>query len=178
VSKYWLELESSVPSTRVAGLVPIASGTQLKMHFVFDEDGFVYVFGPGDGNKLTAFLTSKPHPASGLQSNAATRGVDFSFPRGKGNSLTLDKNPGTDNFTVIFSKSPLASPTFFADAVTGDPMSASQQAEFKTFTTKYQEKQPITELDESNPKEPFVRVKVPPTQTENPIVFDIRIQHN
>jgi len=178
VSKYWLELESSAPSTRVAGLVPIASGTQLKMHFVFDEDGYVYVFGPGDGNKLTAFLTSKPHPASGLQSNAATRGVDFSFPRGKGNSLTLDKNPGTDNFTVIFSKSPLVTPTFFADAVTGDPMSASQQAEFKSFITKNQEKQPITELDESNPKEPFVRVKVSPTQTGNPIVFDIRIQHN
>src|SRR4029077_10230673 len=39
ISRYWLELEK--PSANVAGLVPIASGQSLKLHFVFSEDGYV-----------------------------------------------------------------------------------------------------------------------------------------
>ena len=36
----------------------------------------------------------------------------------------------------------------------------------------------LVELDESTAGASSVRVKVPPDQTGNPIVFDIRIQHN
>jgi hypothetical protein len=64
------------------------------------------------------------------------------------------------------------------DPVTAEPLSAAQQAELKAFIAKYQEKPPVTEHDESTPGAPSVRVKVPPDQTGNPIVFDIRIQHN
>jgi hypothetical protein len=92
--------------------------------------------------------------------------------------LTLDKNPGTDNFTIIFSKEQLSSPAFFNEPVTGEPLSASQQADLKAFVSKYQGKPPVTELDESNARAPFVRVKMAPDQSNNPIVFDIRIQHN
>ena len=106
------------------------------------------------------------------------KGVEFSFPRGAENSLTLDKNPGTDKFTVIFAKTPLASPSFLNEPVTGQPLSASQQAELKAFAGRYQDKQPVTELDESNARAPFVKVKAPPDPGGNPIVFDIRIQHN
>jgi eukaryotic-like serine/threonine-protein kinase len=180
--RYWLELEPAVAGaqpTRVAGLVPIASGQSLKFHLVFNEDGYVYIFGPGgDNNQPTAFLTTKPLPETGVTSNHATNGLDFTFPRGAGNSLTLDKNPGTDNFIVIFSKSALASPAFLNEVVTGKPLASPQQAELKAFIAKYQEKAPTTELDESNSRTPFVRVKVPPDQTGNPIIFEIRIQHN
>jgi hypothetical protein len=62
--------------------------------------------------------------------------------------------------------------------VTGDPLSAEQQAELKAFVSKFQPKPPITEHDESKAGAPFIRVKVGPDQTSNPIVFDIRIQHN
>ena len=69
-------------------------------------------------------------------------------------------------------------PSFLNEPVTGEPLSASQQADLKAFVDKYQEQRPVTELDESNARAPFVRVKAKPDQSGNPIVFDIRIQHN
>jgi eukaryotic-like serine/threonine-protein kinase len=181
ITRYWLELEPAregAQPTRVAGLAPIASGKSFKFHFAFSESGYVYIFGPGENNQPTAFLTSKPLAQSGVTSNEAAGGSDFSFPRGAGNNVTLDKSPGTDVFTVIFAKSALASPSFLTEAVTGAPLSTAQQAELKSFVSKYTEKSPVTELDESNPRAPQVRVKAPAEQTNNPIVFEIRIQHN
>lgn len=182
ISRYWLELEPAAAggqTTKVAGLVPIASGQSFKFHFTFNEDGYLYIFGPGGNtNEPTAFLTTKPLAQTGVDSNKVSKGIEFSFPSGAGNNLTLDKNPGTDNFTVIFAKTPLAAPSFLNEPVTGEPLSAAQQADLKTFAARHQDKRPVTELDESNTRAPFVRVKTPPDQTNNPIVFEIRIQHN
>jgi len=177
ISRYWLELEK--PSAKVAGLVPIASGQSLKLHFVFSEDGYVYLVGPGVNNSPTPFLTAKPPEGSGLTSNQATQGADFSFPSGEGNWLTLDKKSGAEDYTVIFSKTPLTTPGFFAAPATPEhALTSAQQQEFTEFMAKYKEKPSKTELDESNSRAPFVSVKVLPDQVGNPIVFDIRIQHN
>jgi len=67
---------------------------------------------------------------------------------------------------------------FLSEPAPGDALSAEQQAELKNFVSKFQAKPPVTELDESNAAAPFIRVKATPDQTSNPIVFDIRIQHN
>jgi serine/threonine-protein kinase len=178
MSRYWLELVAKGGrTTRVAALVPIASGQEFKFHFVFNENGYLYIFGPGGNtNQPTAFLTTKPHADTGVTSNKVVKGVEFSFPNG--NTLTLDKNPGTDNFVIVFSKTPLPSPSFMNEAVTGEPLSAEQQADLKTFVSKYQGRRPVTESDESNPGAPFIKVKVAPEQGDDPIVFDIHIQHN
>jgi hypothetical protein len=181
ISRYWLELEPPDPSgktTRVPGVEPLASGQSFKFHFTFDEEGYLYIFGPGADNKPTAFLTTKPLRESGVKSNKVSKGVEFSFPSGSGNNVTLDKNPGTDNFTVIFSKTQLASPAFLNEPVTGEPLSPVQQADLKSFVGKYQEKRVVSEVDGSNAQAPFVRLKAAPDQTSAPIVFDIRIQHN
>jgi serine/threonine-protein kinase len=184
VSRYWIELEPGKrgeQKTRIAKLVAVASGQLFKFHLTFDADGYLYIIGPGEKNQPTAFLTSKPSSQTGLKSNKVSKGVDFSFPKAdekNENSLTLDKRPGTDNFTIIFSTTPLSSPSFLNEAVTGDPLTAAQQAELKDFISRYQSKAPVTELDESNASAPFVRVKAAPDQTSNPLVFDIRIQHN
>ena len=181
ISRYWLALEPATEGeqpARVAGLGPLASGQSFKFHFTFNEDGYLYIFGPGDQNQPTAFLTTKPLPKTGVKSNKVSKGVEFSFPSGPENSLTLDAKPGTDNFTVIFAKNPLPSPSFFNEPVTGRPLSAAQQADLKNFISRYGDKKPVSEPDESNPGAPFVRVKAIPDQTGNPIVFDIRIQHN
>ncbi len=181
VTRYWLELEPATSGgqpARIAAPVPIASGQSFKFHFIFNEDGYLYIFGPGENNQPTAFLTSKPLPASGVTSNQVVQGREFSFPKGEGNALTLDTKPGTDYFTVIFAKTALPEPAFLNQAVTGQPLSAAQQAELKAFAAKYRENAPVTELDESTAGAPAMRVKVPPDPTGNPIVFDIRIQHN
>ena len=181
ISRYWLELEPAPGGqpNRVAALVPLASGQSFKFHFTFDEDGYLYIFGPGGNtNEPTAFLTTKPLPESGVTTNKVSKGVDFSFPSGAGNNLTLDKHPGTDNFTVVFAKTPLASPAFFNGPVTGDPLSPAEQGDLKAFFTRYQDKKTSTEPDDSNPKAQFIKVKVAADQTNNPIVFEIRVQHN
>ena len=180
ITRYWLELDPpSGQTTRVPGLAPLASGQSFKFHFTFNEDGYLYIFGPGgNNNQPTAFLTTKPLRQTGVTSNEVTNGVEFSFPSGSGNNLTLDKNPGTDNFTVIFARTQLPAPSFLNEPVTGEPLSPAQQSDLKAFIAKYQEQRPVTELDESNARAPFVRVKAKPTQSGDPIVFDIRIQHN
>jgi hypothetical protein len=180
ISRYWLELAapSGQQAKVVAGLEPIASGQSFKFHFVFSEAGFVYIFGPGQKNQPTAFLTTKPLPDSGVKSNQVSGGSEFSFPSGQDNNITLDKKSGTDVFTIVFTKTQLPSPAFLNGPVTGEPLSAVEQAEWKSFVTKYAEKPPVTELDNSNPRAPLVRVKVPAEAAGNPIVFDIRIQHN
>jgi hypothetical protein len=177
IGRYWLELEK--PPTRVAGLVPIASGQTFRVHFVFSEDGYVYLIGPsGIKNEPTAFLTAKPPALSGLKSNQTKQGADLSFPSGDGNWLTLDSHPGAETYTVIFSKAPLTTPAFLNAPSTLEPLTASQQAELKDFLAKYKEKPLTAELDESNSSAPFARIKVPPDRAGNPIVFDFRIQHN
>jgi serine/threonine-protein kinase len=181
VGRYWLMVEPAEAHeepTRVAGLVPIASGQSFQMRLVFPEDGYVYIFGPGgDNNEPTAFLTTKPLPRTGLNSNAVTAGAEFSFPKGDG-LLSLDKKPGTDTFTVVFSKTRLETPSFLGTQVTGNPMPANQLAEFNEFVNKNKARSPLMEVDNSNNQAPFVRVKVSADQPGNPIVFEIRIQHN
>src|SRR5215213_3312818 len=183
VSRYWIELEPAEGGerTKIAALVPVASGQYFKFYFTFSDDGYLYIVVPGEKNAPTAFLTTKPSSRTALKSKKVTKGVAFNFPKAdenNENSLQLDEKPGTDNFTIIFAKAPLSSPSFFNDPVTGNPLSAAPQAELKAFVSKYQTKPPVTELDESNARAPFVKVKAAPDQTSNPIVFDIRIQHN
>ena len=179
VGSYWLELEQPEKgSARVAAPVPIASGQTLKLHFSFSEDGYVYLIGPGgDTNQPTAFLTSKPPEGSGLTTNQVKQNADFSFPSGS-NWLSLDKNPGTDNFKVIFSRTPLKSPAFLDQSVTLQPLTAAQLSELNQFEAKYKDSKMVMELDESNKQAPSMRIKASPEQQNNPIVFDIRIQHN
>ncbi len=184
VMRYWIDLdpaEGSGQRTQVAALVPIASGQSFKFHFTFGEDGYLYVVGPGEKNQPTAFLTTKPSARTGLKTNKVSKGVEFGFPQDDQDnvhSLELDTKPGTDTFTIIFSKVPLEAPAFLSEPVNGNPLSTEQQAELKTFVSKSQSKAPVIELDESNAKAPFFKVKAAPDQTNNPIVFDIRIQHN
>jgi hypothetical protein len=180
ISRYWLMLEPATRGgklTRVAGLVPLASGQSFQMHFVFADDGYVYIFGPGEGNQQTAFLTTKPSPQTGLSTNQARAGQEFSFPQGD-QLLGLDKKPGTDRFTVIFSRTQLESPSALTAQVTGNPLPANQLAEFNGFVSKYMQKAPLVELDDSNNQMPFVRVKVESDKQADPVVFEIRIQHN
>jgi eukaryotic-like serine/threonine-protein kinase len=180
ISRYWLMLEPADTHDepmRVAGLVPVASGQAFQMHFVFAESGYVYIFGPGENNRPTAFLTTKPSAETGLESNHATAGTDFTFPSGD-QLLRLDKKPGTDQFTVIFSKTRLESPSFLSASVTGDPLPSNQLAEFNSFVTKYSKVAPSIELDNSNNQKPFVRVKGNANQSGEPFVFEVRIQHN
>ena len=181
VAQYWFELlpETIVgDSIRSAGTAPLESEQSFKFHFVFPEAGYLYIVGPGDQNKATAFLTAKPAQISGLNSNQVAKGADFSFPEGLEHWLKLDQKAGAEDYTVIFSPTPLASPAFFAGPATGTPLSETEQGELNAFLAKQGGTAPQIEVNNKNAAQPYVAVKAARAESaSDPIVFHIRIQH-
>ena len=177
--RYWLELLNLVPGEelRVSGVIPLSSGQPFKFHFQTTEDGYLYIIGPGAENRLTAFLTAKPAAISGLESNRVRKSADFSFPQGIEHWLELDKKPGTEDYTIIFSPQALSIPAFLSEPVTGDPLTDAEKAELEDFLKKQKITEPAKEVNESNTAQPFVQLNVPAAEGTNPIVFHIRIQH-
>jgi serine/threonine-protein kinase len=182
--RYWLEVLPNASVTeplRVAGAVPLASGQAFKFHFELGESGYLYIIGPGERNQPTAFLTAKPAVMSGVASNQVTKGSDFSFPSGIERWLELDKKPGTEDYTIIFSSEPLSAPTFLNSQATGRPLTDPEQADLNDFLTKYKTGEPVTEINDKDAEAPFVTVKVPRStevqDASRPVVFGVRIQH-
>lgn len=184
VANYWLEVlpnALAAQPTQVAGTLPLASGQAFKFHFKFKESGYLYIIGPGEGNRLTAFLTSQPAEISGLENNQITKGGDFSFPSGIEHWLELDKKAATETYSIIFSTAPLTEPALFSEPVTGKPLTETQLTGLSTFLAKHKTSEPVTELNDKNPSEPFVTVKVPQSQAQQDSstarVFTVKIQH-
>ncbi|HEV2913492.1 MAG TPA: protein kinase [Pyrinomonadaceae bacterium] len=175
--RYWLEVASAEggQGTRVAGVVPLASGQKFKFHLTPREDGYLYIVGPGDRNVPTTFLTAKPIEVSGVDTNEVSANGDFAFPDGADNWIQLDKTAGTEYWTIIFSPTPLASPAFLNDEA-GSALSEEEQSEFEQFRDQHKANAPSTDV--SNGADPMVSVKVPPAKAKGePVVFDIRIEH-
>jgi len=180
--RYWLEVlpnPLAVETQRVVGDAPLPSGEAFKFHFEFGGNGYVYIVGPGDQNQPTAFLTGKPLPISGLESNQVAKGSDFSFPSGFTHWLELDKKPGTENYTIIFSPEQLSTPDFLSSQATGKPLTETEQAELRDFLAKYKGSQPVTEINNQDAARPFVKVTVPQSSNGStaPVVFEVRIEH-
>jgi hypothetical protein len=176
--RYSLEVETTPggASVRVAGVVPLASGQKFKFHFTPRENGYLYIIGPGGGNVPTTFLTAKPVPESGVKTNAVTADQDFSFPGGD-KVITLDKTPGTEDYTVIFSPRALTSPAFLNDAA-NRALTQPEQDELKAFKDEHKANAPKTDVVDRSDQDPYVSVKVPQAKAEDePFVFDIRIEH-
>lgn len=181
LGRYWLELlpESLAGEpVRVAGVVPLASEQSFKFHFVFSEDGYLYIVGPGEQNQPTAFLTARPHELSGLENNRVSKDSDFSFPSGLAHWLKLDKKAGAEDYSIIFSPVPLNDPKFLSAQATGEPLTREEQIELTGFVDKYKMNAPKSELNDKNANAPFMELKVPKSgPSSNPVVFTIRIQH-
>jgi hypothetical protein len=180
VGRYWLEVLANALAAepmRVAGAVPLASGQAFKFHFEFGESGYLYIVGPGEQSRPTAFLTAKPADISGLETNQVTKGSDFGFPSGIEHWLELDKTPGTESYTIIFSPEPLSAPAFLTAQATGKPLNETEQAELSGFLATNKKTEPVIEINDKDAAAPFVAVKVPPASSAGPVIFEIRIQH-
>jgi serine/threonine protein kinase len=177
--RYALEVEKTKggETVRVAGVVPLASGQAFRFHFTPREDGYLYIVGPGEGNVPMTFLTAKPASVSGVTTNQVKAGVDFGFPSGSGNWLTLDKTAGTEDYTIIFSPKQLTSPAFLTTTA-GHTLTDAEQDEFDDFRDQYKANAPTTDVTDGSGANPFVSVKMPPSFSEGePVIFDIRIEH-
>lgn len=180
VAQYWLEVlpdPSGTATARVSPTVPLASGQSFKFHFVLTIDGYVYIVGPGERNQPTTFLTTKPVALSGLVTNQAAKGSDFSFPNGADNWLTLDKKPGTEDYTIVVSPRRLDSPAFL-NIEAGHALTSSEQSEWTSFLAKNQADSAAVQVNDTNGKEPLVRVKIPSAPAAGEvIIINVRIEH-
>ena len=170
-------------SARVAGTVPLASGQSFKFHFKPRENGYLYIVGTGDNGKPMTFLTSEPVEGTGVDTNEVENGEAFIFPEDeegaketKENWITLDKKPGTESYTVIFSPTQLTEPAFLTKKA-GRPLSSEEQKELDDFKAKYKANAPTTAVINGGGTEPLVSVKMAQAAQSEPVIFDVRIEH-
>ena len=181
VGRYWLQVNSDgeLNSIRADDVIQMTSGQQFKFHFSPSENGFLYIIGPGDGNAPTTFLTAKPAAEFGVRSNEVKSGQDFVFPADSSKNeswINLDKNAGTDEFTIIFSGTQLTSPAFL-EAPALQELTDSEQAELKDAVAHFTSNLAGTEVMKNAPA-PFVSVKVPQSAAEGAtITFKVKIAH-
>jgi serine/threonine protein kinase len=179
---YWLEVAEAGPngdSARVAPVVAFKSGQSFKFHFTPRQNGYLYIIGPGEDFKPMTFLTAEPHEDSGLESNEVESGVEFAFPEDEEDAehwITLDKKAGTESYTVIFSPTRLTSPAFLNEGA-GRELTAAEQKELEDFRAKYKANAPTTAVINGGGTEPLVSVKAPQAAPNEPVIFEVRIEH-
>jgi serine/threonine-protein kinase len=181
VTRYWLEVDTTnkADAMRAGDSVTMQSGQSFKFHFNPSENGFVYIIGPGPNNVTATFLTAQPTVESGLKTNEARSGLDFAFPADRGNTanfITLNKTPGTDEFTVIFSSNAISTPAFFTGP-SEHQLTADEQKQWNDFRAQFKANAVGTEVIKTGAT-PFVSVKVPQTAPEGaPVIFQVKIEH-
>ena len=178
-ASYWFESfdKNDEPSgKRIAETAAtLQSGKWFKFHFVPKERGYLYIIGPGaNGNAQQTLLTAQG--AGALKSNLVGAGADFAFPFGA-TKFKLDNNPGSDEFTFIFSPTPLMSPAFLADKFLHE-LTPAEVKELEDFRAQYKSDAPTVESKgEGDARSVEVSVPQPATAGNNPLIFDVRVNH-
>jgi serine/threonine-protein kinase len=177
---YWIEAFDTAAKQgegrRVASKeLWLASGQQFKFHFVARERGYLYIVGPGAGNAPTTFLTARPTGI--MRTNLAPAGADFAFPYGDEQVLELDKNPGTEEYIVIFSRTPLLAPAFLATEA-GHELTPAELKELEDLRARAKTALPVGDVKDADGKSRALTVAVEATAAPSePVIFDIRIEH-
>jgi serine/threonine-protein kinase len=179
---YWIEAFDDAgqgAGRRVAAReLSLSSGQQFKFHFVSRERGYLYIVGPGAGNAPTTFLTARP--AGIMKTNLAPAGADFTFPYGEGQALELDKNPGLEEYVVIFSRTPLLTPAFLAQEA-GHELTPAELKELEDLRARAKTALPFADVkDETDARGGAASVAVAVQSAgapAEPVIFDIRIEH-
>jgi len=178
-ASYWFETfenKNDSSGKRVAEATPsLASGKWFKFHFTTRRRGYLYIIGPyRDGNAQVTILTAQG--AGELRSNLVGAGADFSFPFG-GTKLHLDDNPGADEFTFIFSPTPLMSPAFLAGKYLHE-LSPAEVRELEDFRAQYKADAPeVSARGEGADRRVSVLAPEPATGAGRPLIFDVRVDH-
>jgi len=160
--------------TRATGVEPLAAGRRFKFHFTPRAGGYLYVIALGKGNTLKTLLTAQPLPASEVKTNQVAAGSDFQFPGGDA-WLVIEREADTTPFTIIFSPSPLETPSFLA-APAGRSLSAEEQNELAAWRERFKADAPELAARDSN-QQAKVAVSIPaPHSGSGPLIFDILIK--
>jgi eukaryotic-like serine/threonine-protein kinase len=152
----------------------LVSGQRFRFHFMPKERGYLYIIGPGaGGNAQVTLLTGQG--AGPLKSNLAPADADFAFP--SWTKLKLDDTPGTDDFTFIFSPTPLMSPAFLAGKFMHE-LSPAEVKELEDFRAQFRADAPqVAAAGEGGDRRVAVSAPQPATNAGKPVIFEVRINH-
>jgi serine/threonine protein kinase len=156
---------------RVDGTAPLVVTESFKFHFTAPEDGYLYVVGYGEAGVPRTFLTARPAPESGVTTNRVEKNLEYVFPSGERQWIGLDEKTMTTPFTVVFSRSPLAEPAFFADQA-NRPLTVEEQAAFEDFKKRHAEGRPAPAIADDPP---LVTLAARPD--DDVVVADVVVKH-
>jgi serine/threonine-protein kinase len=175
---YWIEAFDEPQKgdvRRVAEVsAPLTSGQSFKFHFTSRERGYLYLIGPGEkGNAMMTFLTAQGGGL--LKTNLVAANSDFAFPFGEDKVLILDNNPGTEEYTAIFSQTPLLTPAFLVEKNLKE-LSPAEVKELEDLRAQLKTVAPALDVNQGSGERRVV-VSAPEDALARPIIFDIRIAH-
>lgn len=176
IGRYWIEVNTESDAVRAGETVTMQSGQEFKFHFSPSENGYLYIIGPGNKNVPTTFLTAAP--VGGLKTNEVKSGLDFVFPvdsDGKARWIQLDSAPGTDEFNIVFSTTPLTTPDFLSQPA-GHELTAGEQKQLSDMREQLKANAASTEVIKTGAS-PSVSVKIPQNAEGKPVIFTVRIEH-
>ncbi len=179
--RYWLETTADSGQARGNRLVDLAaslkSGESFRFHIQSQFNGYLYIIGKDSKGNQVLYLTNKPLAETNVTTNVINAGQDFEFP--KVIWLTLDANAGNEVYTIIVSPKQLDSPSFLNDMpnVDGTPLSSQQKDELAEFVRKYTANKPEMSVSNENGGEPFVIIKTLPGNADDPVVYEMQLQH-
>jgi serine/threonine-protein kinase len=154
----------------------LKSGQYFRFHFIPKTRGYLYIVGPGEGgNAQMMLLTARG--AGKLKSNLVGGGADFAFPSIGGQRLIIDDNPGADEFTFIFSPTPIASPAFLAGEYKHELTPAEVKA-LEDFRAQFKADAPeVSVRGDGDERRVVVLAPEPAIEAGRPLIYDIRIDH-
>jgi hypothetical protein len=179
-ASYWFEAfdkAEDAAGRRVAeASVTLKSGQRFRFHFIPKARGYLYIIGPGEGgNAQVTLLTAQG--AGPLKSNLVGGGADFAFPSIGGARLKLDDNPGADDFTFIFSPTPLMSPPFLTGKYLRE-LTPAEVKELEDFRAQHKADAPeVAVRGEGAERRVVVLAPEPATNAGKPLIYDVRVDH-
>ncbi|HEX8191170.1 MAG TPA: protein kinase [Pyrinomonadaceae bacterium] len=179
-ASFWFEAfdkPDDAAGERVAAApAALKSGQRFRFHFIPKTRGYLYIVGPGEGgNAQMMLLTARG--AGRLKSNLVGGGADFAFPSMGGARLKLDDNAGADEFTFIFSPTPIASPAFLAGEYLHELTPAEVRA-LEDFRAQFKPDAPeVSVRGEGDERRVVVLAPEPAIEAGRPLIYDVRIDH-
>jgi len=182
--RYWLDIYPPLvfvgEHERIAGSsLRLPGGRQAKFYVASPADGYLYIIAPNEEEQLTAYLTAVTVPELELSSNAVRANTNFAFPGGNA-SITIATKPSTGTMTLIFSPTPLTSPTFLNRRAMR-VLSPGELAELEAFRRANAGSAPQITVghEDGDESKPFAAVNVPKTtiQAGKPVIVQIALQN-
>jgi serine/threonine protein kinase len=177
VLRYWIEPTKSqiaAVGSRLTENPTLASSDEFRFHFSAQKPGYLYIVGTGPKNEPLTFLTAKPVKDSGVRTNALQANSDFVFPQI--GSIGLDKNSGTEVYTVVFSSTRLSEPAFLEAKAYRD-LKGAEKADYEALLSRNSANSPVISVNNVDQGAAYVAVRTNDAAATGPIVFQIRLQH-